>query len=76
MEALLRAGGCGVVDHTRIDAALQQQLERNPTSLAVLNQISQASGATMVLMEDQKTGMAQLIEIATAKVPIMWPTRD
>jgi hypothetical protein len=76
MEALLRAGGCGVVDHARIDATLQQQLERNPKSLAVLNQISQASGATMVLMEDQKTGMAQLIEIATAKVPIMWPTRD
>lgn len=73
MEALVRAGGCAVVDHTRIDAALQQRLAHSPTSAPVLQEVSRAAGATMVFMLDQKTGMAHLIEVATAEVPMQWP---
>ncbi|AMY11869.1 hypothetical protein LuPra_05136 [Luteitalea pratensis] len=76
MEALLHAGGCAVIDHTSVATKLRGQLLRDVTSRSALLQVSHAVGATMVLLADQKTGMAQLVEVASGRVLGMWSTSE
>ena len=76
MEALLRLRGCTVIDHTRLDVGVGDELTRDGLSRAAMKRLAK-SGATHLLIADPagENGI-KIVDVATTEVLGNWSLRD
>ena len=76
MEAILRLRGCAVVDRTRLDVALRDELAPDARSAAAMDRLAK-SGATLVLVVDPAgENSVRIVDVATREVLGNWSLRD